>query len=130
MLATFTLPPDHSRVAIVTPLIGGGSLASILEWRSTARPSRKRRKSNVNGSALAEDEVKAVVRQILEGLVYLHANGFLHVSCTRERGHTALHTVTHFLGKAHTCSVTSKQAISFWLQMARYYLQILGSEAT
>lgn len=70
VLATFTLPPDHSRVAIVTPLIAGGSLAGILEWRSRSRRE----------AALTEDETKAVITQVLAGLVYLHANGFLHVS--------------------------------------------------
>lgn len=72
MLATFTLPPDHARVAIVTPLIEGGSLLSILEWRART-PKRGR-------IALDEEEVKAVVKQVLEGMAYLHANGFLHVS--------------------------------------------------
>ncbi|EJT47946.1 hypothetical protein A1Q1_03181 [Trichosporon asahii var. asahii CBS 2479] len=70
VLATFTLPPDHARVAIVTPLIEGGSLLSILEWRART-PKRGR-------IALDEEEVKAVVKQVLEGMAYLHANGFLH----------------------------------------------------
>jgi len=29
---------------------------------------------------LGEEEIKAVVKQALEGLVYLHGRGFLHVS--------------------------------------------------
>lgn len=28
---------------------------------------------------LGEDEIKAIAKQVLDGLVYLHANGFLHV---------------------------------------------------
>ena len=33
----------------------------------------------VQGS-LVEDEIKSVVKQVLEGLIYLHTNGYLHVS--------------------------------------------------
>ncbi|GMK54422.1 hypothetical protein CspeluHIS016_0110080 [Cutaneotrichosporon spelunceum] len=74
VLATFTLPPDHARVAIVTPLIHGGSLAGILDWRA-GTPS-KRRRAGANG--FDEDEIKAIAKQVLDGLGYLHQNGFLH----------------------------------------------------
>ncbi|CAK9786559.1 kinase-like protein [Cutaneotrichosporon oleaginosum] len=74
VLATFTLPPDHARVAIVTPLIHGGSLAGILDWRACT-PS-KRRPAGSHG--FNEDEVKAITKQVLDGLTYLHQNGFLH----------------------------------------------------
>jgi serine/threonine protein kinase len=81
VIATFTLPPDHSRVAIVTPLIEGGSLLGVLEWRAGSPPTRRsRRDGDTPIGALSEDEVKAVVRQVLEGLAYLHNHGFLHVS--------------------------------------------------
>lgn len=103
VLATFTLPPDHRRIAIVTPLISGGSLLGILEWRSRlASPSifgrrsslpfpsfnfpsqRKKEETLVERSGcLTEEEVKAVVKQVLEGLVYLHNRGYLHVSYFR-----------------------------------------------
>jgi serine/threonine protein kinase len=91
VLATFTLPPDHHRIAIVTPLISGGSLAGILQWRSklAAEPShsglgrfRFGRKAEVEDEPvgrLDEEEIKAVVKQVLEGLGYLHQRGFLHV---------------------------------------------------
>ncbi|KAL1409831.1 hypothetical protein Q8F55_003830 [Vanrija albida] len=72
VLATFTLPPDHTRVAIVTPLIEGGSLAGVLEWRIRNAAGTR------HTGALDEDETKAVIRQVVDGLVYLHANGFLH----------------------------------------------------
>lgn len=75
MLATFTLPPDHARVAIVTPLIDGGSLAGILDYRACS-PSKCR---SPGTPGFNEDEIKAVIKQVLDGLVYLHANGFLHV---------------------------------------------------
>lgn len=75
VLATFTLPPDHTRVAIVTPLIEGGSLAGVLEWRRGNSAASGTSRS----TALDEDETKAVIRQVIDGLVYLHANGFLHV---------------------------------------------------
>ncbi|WVR08610.1 hypothetical protein IAU60_005665 [Kwoniella sp. DSM 27419] len=95
ILSTFTLPPDHTRIAIVTPLIPGGSLAGILDWRSrlittpksTHFPSfrlghRKKEEEELDqGKAkgkLDEEEVKAVVKLVLDGLVYLHENGFLH----------------------------------------------------
>ncbi|BEI79602.1 hypothetical protein CcaverHIS002_0101310 [Cutaneotrichosporon cavernicola] len=74
VLATFTLPPDHARVAIVTPLIHGGSLAGILDWRACT-PS-KRRPAGAHG--FDEDEIKAITKQVLDGLAYLHQNGFLH----------------------------------------------------
>ncbi|KAL7422323.1 hypothetical protein Q5752_002969 [Cryptotrichosporon argae] len=85
VLATFVLPPDHARVAIVTPLIAGGSLAGILDWRarSAAGPAKRHfgrgRQRGVTGvKGLSEDETKAVARQVLDGLAYLHENGFLH----------------------------------------------------
>jgi serine/threonine protein kinase len=90
VLATFTLPPDHSRVAIVTPLIHGGSPAGILDWR--ARTPSKRRA----GHGFDEDEIKAITKQVLEGLAYLHQNGFLHVSCAvRNVTQASCHVLTH-----------------------------------
>lgn len=95
ILSAFTLPPDHHRIAIVTPLISGGSLAGILDWRSrlasTPKPTHrfprfgqnKRSEENEGiGSKgkLEEEEIKAVIKQVLDGLVYLHERGFLHVS--------------------------------------------------
>lgn len=93
ILATFTLPPDHRRIAIVTPIISGGSLAGILEWRSRLagdpksgigvfggfKLGHKRYDGDLQGG-LDEEEIKGVVKQVLEGLAYLHGNGFLHVS--------------------------------------------------
>ncbi|ORY29657.1 kinase-like domain-containing protein [Naematelia encephala] len=91
ILATFTLPPDHKRVAIVTPLIPGGSLAGILEWRrrlsgtpklghfgGLRKFGRKHEVDAEENKGLTEEEVKAIVRQVVEGLEYLHAEGFLH----------------------------------------------------
>lgn len=97
VLATFTLPPDHARVAIVTPLVPGGSLAGILEWRNR-HPPRRAAGNALQGLAngLSEDETRAVIKQVLDGLVYLHANGFLHVSGA-EWGSRAL-----FGASAHT----------------------------
>lgn len=95
ILATFTLPPDHRRIAIVTPLIAGGSLAGILDWRSRLTPSLERQRfprfhlgarrvdAVQDNGKLGEEEIKAVVKQALEGLVYLHGRGFLHVSMAR-----------------------------------------------
>ncbi|WVF67916.1 hypothetical protein IAT40_002678 [Kwoniella sp. CBS 6097] len=97
ILSTFTLPPDHARIAIVTPLISGGSLAGLMDWRSRLTTTPKthhfpvfrvghRRKDDgedgygdeSNKGRLDEEEIKCVVRQVLEGLMYLHTNGFLH----------------------------------------------------
>jgi serine/threonine protein kinase len=98
VLATFTLPPDHHRIAIVTPLVSGGSLSGILNWRSRLAdvPNHRhgrfrfgRKKSEEEfaegGTGLGrldEEEIKGVMKQVLEGLVYLHERGFLHVSET------------------------------------------------
>ena len=94
-MATFTLPPDHQRIAIVTPLIEGGSLAGILNWRTriTTTPRSHGRFSKLglgrksaedddleHAGRLDEEEIKAVTKQVLEGLTYLHVNGFLHAS--------------------------------------------------
>lgn len=79
----------------MTPLIEGGSLAGILEWRAgSAAPgsgsgsghSRRRRRHAAPDGALDEDETKAVVIQVLDGLAYLHANGFLHVRSVNRAG--------------------------------------------
>ncbi|RSH85197.1 hypothetical protein EHS25_005004 [Saitozyma podzolica] len=93
VLATFTLPPDHHRIAIVTPLVSGGSLSGILNWRSRLAdvPNHRHRfrfgrKKSEDESAecetglgrLDEEEIKGVMKQVLEGLVYLHERGFLH----------------------------------------------------
>ena len=91
ILTAFALPPDNQRVAIVTPLISGGSLAGILEWRAGLAPPsephhvlkfRRRAQEQQDGSenhgTLDEEEIKAVVKQALEGMVYLHSRGFLH----------------------------------------------------
>ncbi|WVQ95479.1 hypothetical protein IAU59_002576 [Kwoniella sp. CBS 9459] len=97
ILSTFTLPPDHARIAIVTPLISGGSLAGLMDWRSRLittpkthhfpvfRLSHRKKEdedddlggADVKGN-LDEEEIKCVVKQVLGGLTYLHANGFLH----------------------------------------------------
>nr|XP_018259722.1 STE/STE20/FRAY protein kinase [Kwoniella dejecticola CBS 10117]OBR81880.1 STE/STE20/FRAY protein kinase [Kwoniella dejecticola CBS 10117] len=96
ILSTFTLPPDHHRICLVTPLIPGGSLAGIMNWRSRLSTSprnhrlgfrlgrTKRREGedvdeevDQNGR-LNEEEVKSVTKQVLDGLGYLHQNGFLH----------------------------------------------------
>ncbi|OCF45662.1 STE/STE20/FRAY protein kinase [Kwoniella heveanensis CBS 569] len=97
ILSTFTLPPDHARIAIVTPLIPGGSLAGLMDWRSRLittpkthhfpvfRLAHRKRDdeedeygSGSSQGRLQEEEIKCVVKQVLEGLSYLHANGFLH----------------------------------------------------
>ncbi|GFZ48195.1 hypothetical protein JCM24511_05943 [Saitozyma sp. JCM 24511] len=93
VLATFTLPPDHHRIAIVTPLVSGGSLSGILNWRSRLadvpnhrhrfRFGRKKSEDEVAEAGtglgrLDEEEIKGVMKQVLEGLVYLHERGFLH----------------------------------------------------
>ncbi|ORX41094.1 kinase-like domain-containing protein [Kockovaella imperatae] len=93
ILATFTLPPDHRRIAIVTPLVDGGSLSGILEWRTrlctTSKAHRRLGRFGMGGmqngeadeqsqGSLDEEEIKAVVKQVLAGLNYLHRNGFLH----------------------------------------------------
>lgn len=74
----------------MTPLISGGSLAGILDWRSRLSfPERNRQhhrfgianpQEDVNGQGhLNEDEIKAVIKQTLEGLSYLHERNFVHV---------------------------------------------------
>ncbi|WVQ85839.1 hypothetical protein IAT38_008007 [Cryptococcus sp. DSM 104549] len=92
ILATFTLPPDNQRIALVTPLVAGGSLAGILDWRARLASTPKtqhffrvghRKKHDdedetTGRGGLEEEEVKAVAKQVLEGLRYLHENGFLH----------------------------------------------------
>ena len=95
ILATFTLPPDHHRIALVTPLVSGGSLSGILEWRTrlsvTPKTHRNFPRFNIGKKnedlddeaeigKLDEEEIKAVTKQVLEGLAYLHHRGFLHVS--------------------------------------------------
>ena len=92
ILATFTLPPDHRRIALVTPLVAGGSLAGVLDWRSRLATTPKHHHASRFGlrrrhdeeyeapkGTLAEEEIKAIVKQVLDGLVYLHAGGFIHV---------------------------------------------------
>ena len=49
---------------IVLEYVGGGSLQSALDAR--------------NGKAFTDDEVTSVVKDILEGLVYLHGMGVIH----------------------------------------------------
>ncbi|WWC92176.1 uncharacterized protein L201_007130 [Kwoniella dendrophila CBS 6074] len=97
ILATFTLPPDNHRICLVTPFIPGGSLAGILSWRSrlnttpkthhfpSFRIGNRKRKDDdddldedSNKGRLDEEEIKCVTKQVLEGLGYLHQNGFLH----------------------------------------------------
>ncbi|AFR92913.2 STE/STE20 protein kinase [Cryptococcus neoformans C23] len=90
ILATFTLPPDCQRIALVTPLISGGSLAGILDWRSRLATTPKnnhvfkfnighKRKEEDHGHAgLEEEEIKTIIKQVLEGLKYLHEKGYLH----------------------------------------------------
>ena len=75
----------------MTPFIAGGSLAGILNWRArlavTPGPSRsfrlnlgrKKEESEDSTGSLAEEEIKAVVKQVLAGLVYLHDRGYIHV---------------------------------------------------
>nr|XP_019051186.1 STE/STE20/FRAY protein kinase [Kwoniella bestiolae CBS 10118]OCF30116.1 STE/STE20/FRAY protein kinase [Kwoniella bestiolae CBS 10118] len=96
ILSTFTLPPDHHRICLVTPFIPGGSLSGILSWRSrlitspkthhfpSFRIGHRKHKNDDDGEGeeqngrLDEEEIKCVTRQVLEGLEYLHTNGFLH----------------------------------------------------
>nr|XP_019008065.1 STE/STE20/FRAY protein kinase [Kwoniella pini CBS 10737]OCF46846.1 STE/STE20/FRAY protein kinase [Kwoniella pini CBS 10737] len=94
ILSTFTLPPDHQRICLVTPLIPGGSLAGILKWRSRLvtspkhhrlpfrRGPKKRQDAEDEGNEqkgrLDEEEIKCIAKQVLDGLGYLHQNGFLH----------------------------------------------------
>ncbi|KAK4687707.1 hypothetical protein P7C73_g2412, partial [Tremellales sp. Uapishka_1] len=83
ILAAFTLPPDHSRIAIVTPFISGGSLAGIIAWRSGLASTPRGNRFFGHGKTkedrgLEEEEIKAVAKQVVEGLVYMHARGFLH----------------------------------------------------
>lgn len=98
ILAAFTLPPDYRRVALVTPLIHGGSLAGILDWRSRLADTPKHRarfplphlkrehdSPTLPRGVLSEEEIKAVVKQVLEGLRYLHERGYIHVSDASSR---------------------------------------------
>ncbi|WWC98691.1 hypothetical protein V866_005584 [Kwoniella sp. B9012] len=98
ILSTFTLPPDHHRICLVTPFIPGGSLSGILSWRSRLittpkthhfpsfrlghRKSKHHDEDDDNDEEekgrLDEEEIKCVTKQVLEGLGYLHTNGFLH----------------------------------------------------
>jgi serine/threonine protein kinase len=100
ILAAFTLPADHRRIAFVTPLIHGGSLAGLLDWRSRLADTPKHAHDSkfhlprlhartherdqgvkiLPRGVLSEEEIKAVVRQVLEGLRYLHERGYIHVS--------------------------------------------------
>jgi serine/threonine-protein kinase OSR1/STK39 len=127
ILATFALPPDHARVAIVTPYISGGSLRGILDWRSRLsslaeddqksfslsglvfrRTSAAAANANSNDQRrgkLSEEEAKAVVKQVTEGLAYLHDRGFLHVStciCARQL-RTRLRLSNSVISKLGTC---------------------------
>lgn len=94
------MPPDHRRIAFVTPLVRGGSLSGVLDWRSrladtpkhahTARfqlPRLHSQNQDENDGSpalprgvLSEEEIKAVVKQVLDGLQYLHERGYIHVS--------------------------------------------------
>ncbi|RXK40661.1 STE/STE20/FRAY protein kinase [Tremella mesenterica] len=84
ILAAFTLPPDHRRIAIVTPLITGGSLAGILSWRGRSTRTTRGgflhlgKKEDVVEGNMGEEEVKATVKQVIDGLIYLHEQGYLH----------------------------------------------------
>ncbi|ODN99409.1 STE/STE20/FRAY protein kinase [Cryptococcus wingfieldii CBS 7118] len=90
IVTTFTLPPDHLRLALVTPLISGGSIAGILDWRSRlATPTKNRsnfkfgKKRDLDterpdAGGLEEEEVKGIVKQVLEGLAYFHERGYIH----------------------------------------------------
>lgn len=81
ILATYTVPPHHDRVALVTPLISGGSLAGVLDFRESSPASDRKRgkRSEEPVGGLEEDEIKCVTRQVVDGLAYLHEQGFLHV---------------------------------------------------
>jgi serine/threonine-protein kinase OSR1/STK39 len=84
ILATYTVPPHHDRVALVTPLISGGSLAGVLDFRESSPASERRRgkRSEEPIRGLDEEEIKCVTRQVIDGLAYLHEQGFLHVGIT------------------------------------------------
>lgn len=83
LLAAFT---DGERVAIVAPLVSQGSLADVLK-----------RNGRLNG--ITEQEAKAVVKQVLEGLSYLHRSGVIHASLGHGRELTSSAT-----SKLQTCS--------------------------
>lgn len=95
--SAFTVPPEHSQVAIVTPLIAGGSLLSLMAWRKSlssdvatsglfrSMSGRGRQTQNISLSRgrLTEEEVRVVLKQVLCGLGYLHSQGIIHVSTVR-----------------------------------------------
>lgn len=62
--------------------------------------------------SLNEEEVKAVVKQVLNGLAYLHDSGYLHVS------HTDALLANQMLIRSRG---TSKRVISWWRPTERSY---------
>lgn len=62
--------------------MAGGSLAGILDYRGSSMELKSKRKgkgSETLFGGLDEDEIKCVTRQVVNGLAYLHEQGFLHV---------------------------------------------------
>jgi serine/threonine-protein kinase OSR1/STK39 len=91
--SAFTVPPEHSEVAIVTPLVSGGSLLSLMAWRkslpadevpnglfrSMSGRGRPTQDLSLSRGRLTEEEIKATLKQVVCGLGYLHGQGIIHV---------------------------------------------------
>ncbi|WRT70607.1 uncharacterized protein IL334_007605 [Kwoniella shivajii] len=76
ILSTFTLPPDHVRICLITPNDPRRFIGRLGNRRRDEEDDAD--VDEADKGRLEEEEIKAVTKQVLEGLGYLHQNGFLH----------------------------------------------------